>query len=296
MHIKVKSIITTLLLLFAVYTPAHATVYLNLNAEDGTVGTYVPNPPFCQTPCSGGGERATYQSSGGTPQGSKYYQWQTVDNQTQYYTESHINYPSGITNIMGTTFYLAYYFRMDRINGLDIWHECSHCGSANKGIYLWGSYLRWTASMGQWDGLWAANQDHRYTVWVGDSNTYNLNPNLKTDGTYCQNQNNYSCANPIQLQYEQWYSLVFAVRIASDNTGSFALYIDGVKIMEYTNITTVANPSPSITDLYLGGTIAQGAYDAPAHYEKFDALMLTDNWQDIINGGYLSKRPLPPTQ
>ena len=38
----------------------------------------------------------------------------------------------------------------------------------------------------------------------------------------------------------------------------------------------------------MGGTIAQTAYDAPAHYRKFDAFMLTDNWQDIIDGGYLS--------
>lgn len=63
MHIKVKSIIITLLLLFASYPPAHATIYLNLNAEEGTVGTTVPYPPFEAVNTSVA--RATYQSSGG---------------------------------------------------------------------------------------------------------------------------------------------------------------------------------------------------------------------------------------
>lgn len=62
MHIKVKSIIITLLFLFTVYTPAYATVYLNLNAEEGTVGATVPYPPFEAVNTSVA--RATYQSSG----------------------------------------------------------------------------------------------------------------------------------------------------------------------------------------------------------------------------------------
>ncbi len=294
MHIKIKSIIITLLFLFVAYTPAHATVYLNLNAEEGTVGTTVPNPPFCQTPCGGLGALATYQSNGGTPQGSKYYQWQTVNNQTEHRTEV---FPTGgsITNIMGKTFYLAYYFRFDRINGLDIWHEGTTIQSASKEVYIWGSYLRWGIMYGQWESH-ASNQDHRYSVYVIDSNTYNLNSEIKVVDTYVQNQNGYSTTNQIQLQYEQWHSAVFVVKIASDKTGLFTLYIDGVKVYEINNIQTVANNSPTIDLLNLGGTLAQPAYDAPAHISKWDAYILTDNWQDVVNGGYLGKRPMPPLQ
>lgn len=46
MVLKVKSIIIMLLFLFAIYTPANATIYLNIDAEDGTVGNTVPNPPL----------------------------------------------------------------------------------------------------------------------------------------------------------------------------------------------------------------------------------------------------------
>ena len=87
-----------------------------------------------------------------------------------------------------------------------------------------------------------------------------------------------------------------AVKMATDNTGSFTVYIDGVKLYEYNNIKTVATTSATITDIKMGGSIAQGAYDAPAHYRKFDALILTDNWQDIVNGGYLKTRPSPAYQ
>lgn len=40
----------------------------------------------------------------------------------------------------------------------------------------------------------------------------------------------------------------------------------------------------------MNGTIAQPAYDAPAHSRRFDALLLTDNWQNIINLGYLKHK------
>src|SRR4030067_1348498 len=282
MATKVKSIIITLLFLFALYTPANATVYLNLNAEEGTVGNIVPNPPFCQTECSGSGAKGTYQSSGGTLQGSKYYQWQTVANQPTAYTE--VSNSLGITNIIGKTFYVAYFFRFDRINGLDIWHETGD--SADKGIEIVGSGLRWLVSRGQWGNL-ISNQDHRYTVWLGNP-TYHLNPQLEVGDIYFPNQSGYSASNTIQLQYEQWYAGVMAIKMASDNTGSASVYIDGVKIAEYMNIRTVASSSATITHLTMNGTIAQNALDAPAHLRKFDAIILTDNWQDIVDGGYLN--------
>ena len=44
----------------------------------------------------------------------------------------------------------------------------------------------------------------------------------------------------------------------------------------------------SLKDFEIDGTIAQPAYDAPSHYRQYDAFIVTDNWQDIIDGGYLS--------
>ncbi len=284
MHIKVKSIIITLLFLFTVYTPAYATVYLNLNAEEGTVGATVPYPPFEAVNTSVA--RATYQSSGGTPQGSKYYQWQTVNSQLDHLTAMWLNNSTPITNIIGNTYYLAYFFRFDRINGLDIWHELND-QSYDKLTDIMGSGVRWTFKVGQHEaGCYTQNQDHRFTVGIGNSG-YNFS-GLECVDQLIQNSNGYSASNPIQLTYEAWHSVVIAIKMSFDNTGSVTIYINGIKVLEYNNIRTVADSSSTLRYIYMGGTIAQTAYDAPAHYRKFDAFMLTDNWQDIIDGGYLS--------
>ena len=294
MHIKVKSIIIALffLFLFAGYMPANATVYFYFDAENGTIGANLPNPPICQTECSGSGAKGTYQSSGGAPQGSKYFQWETFNNQPNAYTEIHPTPGFPINNVLGITYYLAYFFRFDRINGLDIWHESGQSG--DKGVELVGAGLRWAVGGGHWPSH-ANNQDHRYSMTGGNA-TYHLNPELEVQDGYVQNQSGYNANNPLQFQYEHWYSIVMAVKMATDNTGSFTVYIDGVKLYEYNNIKTVATTSATITDIKMGGSIAQGAYDAPAHYRKFDALILTDNWQDIVNGGYLKTRPSPAYQ
>jgi hypothetical protein len=35
------------------------------------------------------------------------------------------------------------------------------------------------------------------------------------------------------------------------------------------------------------GTLSQPAYDAPVQKRQYDAILITDTWQDIIDGGYL---------
>jgi hypothetical protein len=278
-------------LLLIVSSTSHATIYFYFDAENGTDGTNLSNPPFCQTECTSAYAKGTYQSSGGAPQGSKYFQWQTVNNQPEAYTVigNVSQNPPLVSNALGNTYYVAYYFNFTRINGLDIWHETGQ--SADKGVEIVGSGIRWVLGRGNWATL-INNQDHRYTVFVGNP-SYHLNLSFEHGDIYWPNQNGYNSTNTLQLQYERWYSAVMAVKIASDNTGYVTFWIDGVKIGEYNNIRTAANSSPTISHMVMGGTIAQGAYDAPAHYRKFDALLLTDNWQDIINGGYLGKRPTP---
>ena len=277
--------------LLVIPNTSYATIYFYFDAEDGTVGNLVPNPPICTAQCGTYGDQPIYQSSGGAPQGSKYFEWQTYDKQPSNYTEIHNTQGLPIANIIGKTYYLAYFFNFSRINGLDIWHETGQSG--DKGVELVGSGLRWAVGGGHWPSH-ADNQDHRYTMMAGNA-TYHLNPQLEVSDGYVQNQSGYNANNPLQLQYEHWYSAVMAVKMATDNTGSLTVYIDGVKLYEYNNIKTVATASATITDIREGGTIAQPAYDAPAHYRKFDALMLTDNWQDIVNGGYLSSDTPPPS-
>lgn len=288
---------TILSLLVSMFYPLQvgAAIYFDVDAENGIVGNNLSNPPFCRTACGGSSGYnngvGIYESSGGTPQGSKFFQWQTNDNQNNYYTEvKDGGFP--VTNILGDTIYLAWFFRFDRIGGLNIWHTTGNA-SGDKGIEIRGSGVRWETGNGFW-GSGTTIPDNRYTVWLGNP-TYHLNSEVEIYDIYRQNQNGYSAANSIPLQYEQWYSAVMAVKMATDNTGSVAVYIDGVKVLEYLNIKTAANSNPTIDYITIGGTIAQPAYDAPAHIRKKDAFLLTDNWQDIIDGGYLISIPTDTT-
>lgn len=90
-----------------------------------------------------------------------------------------------------------------------------------------------------------------------------------------------------------------AVTMACGNTGRVQLLIDGIKTHDYQNIITVdyeddgKTCNPEISRLQFGGTLNQPDYNVVAHLRKYDALILTDNWQDIVNGGYLSAVSAP---
>jgi len=277
---------------------SQATVYFYFDAEDGAVsGTELPTPAsapnsigFCGVPCGGSHPTGTYESAGGAVQGDKYFGWDIVtanQNNVRNDTKNRAIFPLSLT--LGTKYYLAYYMKFERKNGLDIWSEGS-LQSADKGVEINGNGIRWTNSRGQWNecngryNAFMVNQDHRYTVWVGNP-TYHINPSLEA---YGPNLNGYSCGTTMQLEYDKWYPMVFAVKVTYDTTGSVELWVNGIKYMEYLNIKTSASSSPEIEKIETGGTMAQPSYNAPPHYRKFDALLLTDNWQDIVDGGYLA--------
>ena len=276
--------------------PNKPNVYFYWDCENQADGSILPNPPFWfgwKFVGSSTGpdiidhpELCAQVKRGPAPQGEKYLQWKITDedNHSRYTEVKGRGFPTRCT--LGKTYYLAYYFNFTRIDGRDIWHERGQ--SADKGVELKGSGIRWCVSRGHWGGGYTRNEDHRYTVWLGNP-TYHLNGDLEHTDAYYPNKSGYSAENPIQLDYERWYSCVMAVKMAADKTGSVAVWIDGMKLCEYENIKTCANTNPSITQITMGGTIAQPAYDAPAHYRKFDALLLTDNWQNIIDIGYLKK-------
>lgn len=129
---------------------AQASVYFSFDAESGTVGNDLPLPPFCGWPCGADnytscGTRPKYGSTGGAPQGSKYYYWNiahpglsgqsgaqmcpSVPDGTpdHYVTNAGDGRNSGqhdhgaelrtgsytITGFMDKTLYVAYFFRFD---------------------------------------------------------------------------------------------------------------------------------------------------------------------------------------
>ena len=302
MKTHIIAMLAVLLILAGASSTAGATTYFYYDAEDGTVGDPLPNPETGGGPnfwpcCPDEAKRGTVQSSGGAAQGLRYFQWQTVDNQGDAYNTVRDRATFNITSLQGRTFYLAHFERFDRIDGRDVWHECTSCQSADKGVELEGAGVRWLVGRGQWTNH-AANQDHRWTLLAGNP-TYHMNrdvagcPVLEVHDNYLQNSSGYGPGNPIQLDYERWYAVVMQVTMNTftggtpNANGTFRVWLDGEIVYDYSGICTLANENGFIEQISIGGTIAQGAYDAPAHLRKFDRLLLTDNWQDIVDGGYL---------
>ena len=289
MYTKPKIILVMLFLSVFIFnvSKSYATIYFSWDSEDRICESTFP----LWTEING---REGHIACGSTPKGTKYVEWQTADNWNQHYTEITNTQGLPMTASMGTTYYLGFFFNFIRINGFDIWHEFADT-SADKVFDITGSGIRWTFLVGQLESAcFVQNQNHRFTAWIMNA-TYHLNPDIECVDQFIQNVSGYNKYNPIQLDYEKWHVAVMAIKIATNNTGSATLYINGIKILEYNNIITAANNSPTISYIKMGGTIAQPAYDAPAHYRRFDALILTDNWQDVINGGYLSGGNASPT-
>jgi hypothetical protein len=292
MYRKIKLIIP----LFFIFTFSHAsyaTVYFSWDAENQTCGANAPNPPFWIQSM----RYAQIVCDSTAPQGSKYFQWH-VPGPAGTWDSAYTEVGAGgqgmpATSILGKTIYFAYYFNQTRVGGVDIWHRTASSGDKGNEIdgVSWG--VRWLVSKGHW-GPFADNQPGRYTVWLGNP-TFHINSGLEVSDILPPNQNGYSFSNPIQLEYEKWYSVVMYIKMATDSTGIAGFYVNGLKVSEFTNIQTVATGyTPQIEMIEMMGTLAQGAYDAPEHYQKYDALLLTDNLQDVINGGYLQKIPSPP--
>ncbi|HEX8947220.1 MAG TPA: peptidoglycan-binding protein [Candidatus Paceibacterota bacterium] len=258
---------------------AQAKIYFQFDAENGTCGKTLPTPPIYTQ----NADRVGHYGCGPTPNGSKFLEW-TAGQWHDHYTEVGEKDIS-IKVEMGKTYYLAYYFNFTRINGKDIWHSTGQ--SADKEVEIRGDGIRWITSIGHWSGL-APNKDGYYTMWMGNP-TYHLSKPLEKGDSMQANQPGYTAETPIQLAYDQWHSAVMAIKMATDTTGSATLYVDGHKITEYTGIKTAATKDAEIGRIQLGGTIAQPAYDAPPHYRRYDDLLLTDSWQDVLAGGFMKK-------
>ncbi len=292
MYLRLKLAILIFLLLFVVPDISHATIYFYYDAEDCTDGEYLPFSIF--EPIYGRDElRGRCVSNTTAPQGNKIIQWNVTDPVPPYSDIHHqlndVFFDTIPPSSPGATYYFAFFFRFDRIDGQDIWHEGVGTECFDKAAEIRGGGIRWIINFGE---RAMGNQDHHYTIFIATDKDYN--PELESPSdTYSQNYNGYSRFNPIQLEYEKWNTVVFKMKWATDKTGEIGMWVNGIKVMEYMNFITVLSPG-TFSKMMMHGTIAQPLYDAPPHYRKFDAIIFTDNWQDIINGGYLNTHPSPP--
>jgi hypothetical protein len=286
-------ILLALILTYAFSSPAQATVYFSWSGEDGICGEDLPRSPFK----AWDNRKNAIAKTVCEPDGSSYFQWKIANSQHDAFNQvSDGNFP--IRAVAGRTYHLAFKVNFTRQGGKDVWHnspgkkagECFDKFIEIRG----GNGLRWIVHFGE-KGM--MTPPGTFSTFLA-SFSKGLNRDVEEWGVYYPNYNGYSRYNTRLLEYETWYNVVMSVTMASNRTGKIVLHVDGEKVAEYKGIKTM-EPNSRIDFIGVNGTLGQQKYNINAHTRKMTGLLLTDNWQDIIAGGYLlapesSPAPLAP--
>ena len=189
-----------------------------------------------------------------------------------------------ITLVAGRTYYLAGFFKFEKINNNDIWQNYN---DFDKLIEMRGNGFRWLIDSGFPDVTSYAAGKLTFTASVAKSvvpwpGYDHLTPNVSPYN---------GMSNPPFCDYGRWYAVVLGVTAYANSNGRVRLWINGSLTTDYSGQTM--GLGATITVVGMNGTIGQPGYDAPAHKRQFDRIILTDNWQDIINGGYMGANPIP---
>jgi len=288
---------------------AIARVYFFYDAESGVPGDFLPWGPEVDDESfypvawiEGHSVRGTVENAETTPDGSKYANFRIplAENAATHQLKHRDNWAAyGMDE--DSVIYLAYYHNAKSLDGSDIWHETSQSASKSIGLDMAGT--RWSNTFGHWadeahensvcygnEYRWdsyAPNNDHYYSIYMGNP-TYHINLDMEPMGP---NASGYTCVNQPQFAYGQWHVFVMAVKLSSTGADGYVkFWADGVMTHEYLNINTVeAGQIPPYAFKYIEmvGTTSQAYNDHPVHDRMFDKIILTDNWQDIVDGGYL---------
>lgn len=208
--------------------------YFSFDAESHKDGEALPQPPFFPQPWKEASanhpKRGKVVADPTAPQGKNVLRWDvTQARTTELYHEVKFD---RLPEAKPKDYFYAFFVRYDRIDGKDIWHTGKDESSADKGFEIKGDGIRWIVSFGSWGH---SNAKQRFTTWVGNP-TYHVNRKLEVYDAYYPNQNGYSQEKPVPLEYEKWHAFVFKMRWATDDTGAIALWVNGIKSLEYTGI------------------------------------------------------------
>src|SRR5574343_82580 len=249
---------------------------------DGACGANVSTDEWDYTESGEGTDaRMSYQCDTPVPGYSAYYRVTTTNLQHDAWN---VRYVDQINLTPGNTYYTGCFVRFDRIGGTDIWHE--NTDSYDK---LWETRgnMRVIVAVGVPDWAPGDLDDHKFTFGL-----YLFEP-FCSGCMYEQappNQSPYSSSNPYVADYEKWYAVVigFTPSHGSTANGRVRLWINGTLTSDYNNIKTQDSSSP-YTDLFTHSpTIAQPAYDGPAHYRKFDGFVYATTIEDMQAAGLMS--------
>jgi len=240
-----------------------------------------------------------YTQSGDTPNSRFFYRNDTpipITGNTLYFRNDFQNLQHDSYNIQesfgtinmtpGQTYYMGACFRFDRIGGADVWHDTSGPDSYDKLLEFDGN-VRWIILAGWPNGNYTGSYNGQYTYDLYSSPAFctscGANEKFANVAPYGQ-------SNPYLCDYDRWYAVVMAYKPSSGGSstdGLVELFINGTKTTSLAQ-KTQDSATPNITRFAYSGTVAQPAYDAPAHYRKFDYLIFTDSLTDITNSGLMS--------
>lgn len=304
-----STLISSIVILLCSAITAHATVWFLYEHEDGAVGNNLPSSPsgpylfeYNAPGVTGVGETAKYANTSPRYGGEKYAELTTVQASSggfngylAYVQNSNGTYgtvwddSNPVTMSKGTTYYLAAFYRFERIDGNDIWHDTLHPNSFNKLFYFYTGSIRAGVHAG-WDYRYQGSYDHKFTF------DYYMSPTYCSGCEYAeglQNVSPYDENNPYLCDYEKWYAVVYSISPSNDNTGLVELFINGTKVYSKAQKTQDA-ASASCSSIAVGsGTISQPSYDAPPHKIQFDGLIFTDDLATLQSAGYFSDPESP---
>lgn len=282
-----KRFLLTLCLLL-VAAPAWSTVLFSRIADDtGTVNTAVATTVWDHT---GSGEtpdnRFFYRNSTPVPGHTLYFQNDFLLGMLDAY-----NITENFTQIdltVGQTYYFGAFFRFDRINDNDIWHDTSAPDSYDKLLEFDGT-IRWMFIAGFANGSYFGSYDHHFTFDLYSSPVFCTNCGIN-DGEQKANVSPYDANNPYLCDYGRWYAVVMAYTPSSGGAatnGLVELWINGTKTTSLAQ-KTQDSTTPNIFRFAYSGTVAQPSYDAPAHTRKLDHVIFATSLTDMQNAGLMS--------
>ena len=136
--------------------------------------------------------------------------------------------------------------------------------------------------MGCWDSDTVC-LDHHFTVWVGNPD-YHFNRGGtcgEVNDIYRPNSAPYVGGNVPQLAYNRWHNVIMGITMSSGTSGRVEAWVNGRKFLDCASIKTMNTSDNTFSYVEFGGTIAQPAYDAPAHIRYFDNFIVSKAWADV---------------
>lgn len=284
---------------FGVY-PSEATLFFLSDEENYSADSPLPSSIYIRgSGFSPAQDQGYTRTASGNPKGSKILEWKTdVANATDMFND--LQYGTRPPN--GGTLYMAFFVKVIPVNGIQVWRSAggSSVEGFDKAIELVGPNYRWTLNF----GIRAQNgPPSTWNIFVTNPNPGHFNPECEVYDSYWQNfgghgrgfSENNACqpnmGNPYYpMQYNTWYSVVFQVTFEGAKSGQVGMWINGTKVMQYTNIQTCGVSASSCSHLrpQLWGTYRQPAYDGPIHRRQIDAFVVTDDLSYLQGNGYFS--------